>query len=270
MVTKVAPKLKRKIAGRKVKLVPLAMCFPDPLVQRGKKYNHIQQMLNEFFDPKAVRNIVVSKRKDGRYSILDGQHRWHTLLEQGYTHVYAEVHEGLTIQEEAYLFEKLNRQKAVTKMDIFRGKMIEPKSQESAIFGMVERHGWRLKVNDKDKHDNLITSIGAFQNAWKAGGQYHTSNFLTCLAAFNDNGILQEKARSNRFLEALQQAVQLETNKGRSADELASCLRGKRADAILREAQQLAGGNGFKEIEKARQQLTIYFNSVPAKLRIAA
>lgn len=250
----------RKVAGRPVVEIALSKCFVDPQVQRGEKANHLNN-IGKKFNPKAVRNIVVSLRPDGRYSILDGQHRWVLLTQKGYTHVYAEVHEGLKIHEEATLFEELNQQKPVTKMDAFRVAMIQVSREGDAsvqqrIFNEVQNAGFMLKISPDTKHSNLINAINPFMKAFNIGGYAHVNNVLAVLRwGFTDSDLLQEHARHSRFLEGLSLAIHEQTKHGVHAEVIAKGLRKATAWEIRENALELAKGNGFKEIVAIKNEV---------------
>lgn len=89
--------------------------FRDPAYQRPLNEGRVEEMATAY-DPALVGVLDVSDRGehslDGRYAVLDGQHRWamlvvaHTEHEDG--HVVCNVHRGLTVADEAALFYELN------------------------------------------------------------------------------------------------------------------------------------------------------------------
>ena len=63
------------------------------------------------FDPLLLSTITVSKRLDGTYWILDGQHRVAAAKELGIPTLDALIYSGLTLEEEAYIFSMQNHNK---------------------------------------------------------------------------------------------------------------------------------------------------------------
>jgi hypothetical protein len=85
----------------------------DPKYQRNLRKSRAIRMAHEW-DAEDSGVLVVSKRKDGRYYIIDGQHRWAalSLIENRPPRLYCEVFEGLTPEEEAKKFHDLDNKRA--------------------------------------------------------------------------------------------------------------------------------------------------------------
>ena len=76
----------------------------------------------EHLDPDLLGVIKVSLRADGSYWIIDGQHRYLAVRNSGqYLTMRCEVHTGLTVPQEAHLFNQLNtRRKTVNTFNRFK------------------------------------------------------------------------------------------------------------------------------------------------------
>jgi hypothetical protein len=268
--------MKIKTAGRPVVRILLSQCFSDPKVQRGLKSKHVAAGVGENHVPAAIRNIVVSKRKgvsaksDRLYSILDGNHRVNMARQEKYTYIYAEVHEGMTIEEEAAMFELLNRTYAASAADKFRVAMVKADSLETKVFTIVSQAGCMLKLYDGDNHPNLITCISPLLTAAKDKLPDHLRNMMTVLmAVFATDGLLQTKAKSSRFLEGLSLAVYEGAKRGMNVDQIIEAFKGLMAFEVINKAHELAQGNGFKEIDSVYRVLAERLNR-RKKLKIAA
>lgn len=68
------------------------------------------QMIAKDFVREAIGTLIVSKRDDGRYFLVDGQHRRRACQIVGVDRVPCEVHHNLTQVEEAILFLIKNRE----------------------------------------------------------------------------------------------------------------------------------------------------------------
>lgn len=97
-----------------VKTLKLTELFVDSDVQRSISKASLNKKIKEF-DANAVGVLIVSKRKNGKYHILDGQHRFLAALENGVEELDCEIHINLTEREEAELFLKYNQERISTK-----------------------------------------------------------------------------------------------------------------------------------------------------------
>jgi len=84
----------------------------DHLVQRELVVSHVKAIASEY-SPSLFGLGQVSLRGDGKYYVLDAQHRCAAAMLKGMGHVRVpfQVWRGLTIQREADLFRKLNANK---------------------------------------------------------------------------------------------------------------------------------------------------------------
>lgn len=72
----------------------------DPLVQGSLQVKRVNNIVHNF-NPKFIGTIVVSKRGNGEYYVMDGFHRSTALKRLKIDEVFCEVHEGLTERDEA-------------------------------------------------------------------------------------------------------------------------------------------------------------------------
>lgn len=90
---------------------------------------------------------VAVRRKDGKLVVVDGQHRVSALMQAGMgaEQILVEIHEGLTLQEEATLFLKLNDgRKAVGAYDKFRAELVAKDTTALEIERILASVGLRL------------------------------------------------------------------------------------------------------------------------------
>ncbi len=81
----------------------------DPQAQRTLNEGRAQRIADNIV-PEAIGLIMVSQRDDGAMYIVDGQHRHRACQLAGIRTVKAEVHHGLTLDQEAILFLIKNRE----------------------------------------------------------------------------------------------------------------------------------------------------------------
>jgi hypothetical protein len=147
-----------------VAAVPLNLLIVDPVVQRPldkRKADKIAADLN--LD--AVGLICVSRRANGSYSIIDGQHRVDALRTVGFTtdSVDCEVYDGLTLAAEAAMFRLRNNRSSVQKIDLFRVRVVEGDPTAVAINDMLARLGWTVRIG---KSDGDLAAVDALERAW--------------------------------------------------------------------------------------------------------
>src|SRR5213593_2738333 len=93
--------------GGIVQTLKLDELIVDPRFQRPIQRSRVERYIKQF-DPKLVGLLTVSLRPNGKDVILDGQHRWMTLVGRNYTEALCEVLTGLSFEQEAAIFHGRN------------------------------------------------------------------------------------------------------------------------------------------------------------------
>lgn len=75
--------------------------------QRPLIKSHVKKLVKKF-NRISAGSILVSKREDGSYYIMDGQHRVEAMRKLGYQMIECVVYEGMTVAEEAKNFSDHN------------------------------------------------------------------------------------------------------------------------------------------------------------------
>ncbi len=75
----------------------------DPQAQRTLNERRAQKIADKLV-PGAIGTVIASERSNGDLYIVDGQHRWRACVLAGIPTIRAEVHHGLTQEQEAILF----------------------------------------------------------------------------------------------------------------------------------------------------------------------
>lgn len=162
-----------RIGVKKLKINEL---FVDSKVQRSITQSSVNKKIRDF-DINALGVLVVSKRLDGFYHILDGQHRFLAAKECGVEELDCEVHINLTEREEAELFLKYNQERVSTKpIDHFN---IEVKAgiEESVIIDSILKE-FGLNVSRR--------SVQAPKSLKQAYKNYGEDNFRKTLRLINE------------------------------------------------------------------------------------
>ncbi|GAS98850.1 uncharacterized protein RMCC_5815 [Mycolicibacterium canariasense] len=131
--------------------------FADPTYQRLLDTTHARKM-SAGWDRRLAGIIEVSDRGEGaspRYAVIDGQHRWaaaRNLTEP--PKLVANVHEGLTVEQEAQLFDKLNRQrKKINGFDHYRARLAAGEWIIVRVQAVLDKH--HLKMDPAPNEGNV-------------------------------------------------------------------------------------------------------------------
>lgn len=105
----------------------------DPSTKYQRDKTGLVAEIVAHFKPSALGEVTVSKRADGKYYIVDGQHRWLASKQVGHRMLRCRVHEGLSTAEEAGLFHELNHKKTVRAWTDFRSQVLSGDQEAVAI-----------------------------------------------------------------------------------------------------------------------------------------
>lgn len=154
-----------------VTALPLGELFTDPTYQRDLDPARVTRMVKTY-DAALVGIIEVSARDDGRYAILDGQHRWamtrDVLFEQETPHIACRVHSGLSVDEEAKLYHRLNTtRKQLTGWDRWKARRGAGDQTVAAIEKACTGAGWTVDYRAKR---GSLTCTKALEQVYEVGG----------------------------------------------------------------------------------------------------
>lgn len=148
--------------------------------QRDLKMHKIKKYASEF-DSTLLTPIVVSKR-NGFYYVVDGQHRTVLAKTMGLDGLMALVYEGLTYEQEADYFTKLNnadgQQTKVDKVDIFKAQVEAKNIRALDIKNITENLGFRIA---KAKGNNTISAMNTLEKIYDKYGAEGLKNTLKLL-----------------------------------------------------------------------------------------
>lgn len=138
--------------------------FADPTYQRVVDVARARSMAARW-DRRLVGVIEVSDRghdANPRYAIIDGQHRWAAAkCFVDPPALVANVHERLTIADEAALFDKLNRErKKVNIFEHYKARLAADDWIIGRIQRVLDKHG--LKV-DPAPHEGCVGCVGTLE-----------------------------------------------------------------------------------------------------------
>ena len=146
----------------------------DPAYQRELDESRVDAMSKKF-DESRIGVPVVSLRKDGKFYVLDGQHRCEAARRAGLSDskILCEVHNELTQAEEAELFLKLNNgRKTVGAYDKYRARMTAHEPIAVEFTRIVNSLGLRIGPGQSK---NTINAILAIEFAHRRNRNLHST-----------------------------------------------------------------------------------------------
>lgn len=186
----------RKPTGAKVervahlRWVPLSKIKVNPLAQRELNQGRVDKLVAEF-DPEQLGAPTVNFR-DEHYFMIDGQHRTAALKEWLGTdwesqHMQCWTYEGLTEEEEADVFLKLNDTLAVNAFAKFRVGLQAGRPDETDVDRIVRANGLRVS---QDKGNGAISAVGTLVKVYRrAGGPSLGRTLRVIRDAYGDAGL---------------------------------------------------------------------------------
>lgn len=141
----------------------------DPRTQRVLR-PHIVKKIRASLDLDAIGVITANRRKGGALAVLDGQHRVVALREEGLGEweITCRIFEGLSIQEEAALFRKLNTYTRPSAVDDFLKGVVAKDGECVAINRIVEFCGF--EIHPQATHHGGISAVAALRKVYRDGG----------------------------------------------------------------------------------------------------
>jgi hypothetical protein len=138
--------------------------------------------MSKSFDPNLVGVPVLSRREDGTMVRIDGQHRLAAAVMAGLGDVaiLCEVHDGMSLADEARLFLRLNGgRSAVRVYDKFKARLVAKEVVAMAIVSILK--GLGLKVT-KSQQRHGVCAIKAVESVYHRGNLEQTMRVLTSWA----------------------------------------------------------------------------------------
>jgi hypothetical protein len=132
--------------GGTVQMLKLDQLIVDTRFQRPIQQSRVERYVKQF-DSKLVGLLTVSLRASGKYVLLDGQHRWMTLVERRFTEALCEVLTGLSFEQEAAIFHGRNLGRVRLKPgDYFRARLAAKDPVAEAINAIVVKAGYHIEL----------------------------------------------------------------------------------------------------------------------------
>lgn len=171
----------------RLRWVPIAKMKVNPLAQRDLNQARVDHLAANI-DLEQLGTPTVSER-DGHFYIMDGQHRVAALVQMGWgdQQIQCWTYTGLTEQEEAERFLKLNDVLAVEAMARFRAGVHAGRDMECDIDRIVRSQG--LCVS-KDGIPGAIRAVGTLRRVYsRSDGPTLGRTLRIVRDAYGDSGL---------------------------------------------------------------------------------
>lgn len=185
-MTKVHDTFKR---AARLRDVPLELMRINPLAQRDLNPARVDRLVADF-DPEQIGAPTVSDR-DGHFWIIDGQHRIAALKEwlgewKGQK-LQCWCYTGLTSEQEAETFLKLNDAVPVAAMPKFRAAVNAGRETQCDIDRIVRAQGL---VVTADRIPGAVRAVGTLERVYtRSGGQVLGRSLRIIRDAYGDAGL---------------------------------------------------------------------------------
>lgn len=173
----------------KIQEVPVGKMTVSSAVQRELKPHRVNELLADF-DLDDFGQPVVSWR-EGKYFIIDGQHRIEALkgwLGTGWevAKIECRVYQGLTEPEEAEMFLRLNNVLTVSPYDKFKSGVTAGRETETSIKKLLMRENLVLS---RDQIPGAVSAVGTLVRVYKRSDAEVLAKALRIIRdAFGDAG----------------------------------------------------------------------------------
>lgn len=171
----------------RLRWVPIEKMKVSVLAQRDLNRSRVDKIAADF-DLEQLGSPTVNER-DGWFYIIDGAHRIAALKTIGYgdQQVQCWTYEGLTQEEEAERFLKLNDVLAVGAFAKFRIGVTAGRAEECDIDRLVRVNGLRIS---KDAIPGAVRAVGTLRRVYRRGGPEAFSRTLRITNnAYGDPGL---------------------------------------------------------------------------------
>lgn len=145
-----------------VTALAVADMFVDDTYQRPLDEPRAKRVAGQW-EPRLAGIVEVSDRGEQhtpRYAVIDGQHRWAAAEYAGIGVLVANVHTGLTLAQEAKLFDRLNRERrAPTTWDHWHARKAAGNPTVTAIETVVDQLGLHINMSPTNGNVRCVATL---------------------------------------------------------------------------------------------------------------
>jgi hypothetical protein len=157
----------------KYQRVALSKLGIDPRYQRDIIPNHLKK-IDADFEEAQLGVLEVSKRSEEEYVVFDGQHRLKVLEMRNWDDAPCIVHTGLSPEQEADLFRKLqDNRKPLTPLDKYKSRLFADEPIAKGIQVICDQLGWKIGTGP-----GRLQSIVVAERVYRRGNLYNTLDIM--------------------------------------------------------------------------------------------
>lgn len=139
-------------------IIGLDKMFVDEY-QRILHSEEVEKIVKDFL-PGKLGVLEVSEREDGRYAVIDGQHRMAALRRLGYKYARCNVVHGLSVQDEAYNFtHQRDNTKNLTARDNFKSSVIAGEEASTKINYILTKNGYCTEAGGQGVRIEAVAAL---------------------------------------------------------------------------------------------------------------
>ena len=217
-----------EMGGRRIAVVALDLFDVDYSYQRVRT-SHVNY-LHDNFDINECDPLLVSYR-NGKFYIIDGQHRYYAALSKGIEKLLCIIRTGLTMEDEARIFVKTNTsRKPLSPFDTFKANIVcgnesipdvkvdmiikkvcdkygvvvkkSPNGTEPRVLRTVSSARKIIKMKDGEQRLDWIFDLISKSN-WAECTESYGSDFLNMFATYYSNNINDLENAKQRAIKAM-------------------------------------------------------------------
>ena len=148
--------------------------------QRSSEPANYKRIADDY-DPDIFGVVVVSHR-DNKYWIVDGAHRIKALKRLNYDKAMCQIMRGLTYEEEADKFLKLNTlRKSLNANQKFVGAVDAKRTVAVDVANILKEYGYKYAKDPSGRSSNTIAAVSACQRIYKKAGHIGFAQVLRIL-----------------------------------------------------------------------------------------
>jgi hypothetical protein len=178
MAARAAVDVSALIGAAKIRSIPMMDLFIDRTYQRELDESRAKKIADKL-NPRILGEITVSDRGDGKFAIVDGQHRYHALCLLGHCKpgatVSCRVFTGMSLEEEAMTFAYLggygNTRRALNAFSLWKARVSGKEPAAIDIVTIARKRG--LSVTPA-KANNSISAVRAIESIYNHGNLAET------------------------------------------------------------------------------------------------
>ena len=200
--------------------------------QRGLRSTWVNKIAKDFKE--GLLGVLIVSQREGKYYVVDGQHRLEAAKRAGVEEVICQVHTGLVYEEEAELFREYNRQrKGLSAHDMFKAALEAKDPTVMDIMNLVNKYNFKLPLCSV-KLDNYIIATAAIQDIYKRIGSEGFDRLLRLLRGTWDG---ERSSLERNFMNGLGLFIKLHNDEF-DDDEFINKMKKVSPEVVVREGRQ--------------------------------